>query len=71
MTALGVEARKTGLQGGWVWELPPKMLTNPEDAHSRKVSTFGDAEHVVEDAHHKNMSTFGPDEHLRDAAEEF
>jgi hypothetical protein len=75
MTALGVEARKTGLSTGWVWELPPKMLTNPEDAHPKKVSTFGDAEHLREDAHSKNMSTFGTDEHLRSgeapAMEEF
>ncbi len=65
MTALGVDARKLGMQGGWVWELPPKMLKNPEDAHSRKVSTFEDVEHVREDAQPQNMSTFGNDEHLR------
>ena len=70
MTALGVEARKTGLQGGWVWELLPKMLKTPEDAHSGKVSTFGDADHLREDAHSQNMSTFGPDEHLRQPEEE-
>ncbi|MGE5141448.1 MAG: AAA family ATPase [Rudaea sp.] len=71
MTALGVEARKTGLQGGWVWELPPKVLMTPEDAHPRKVSTFGDDEQVPEDAHSKSMSTFGPDEHLRPTVEDF
>jgi hypothetical protein len=65
MTALGVDARKTSLQGGWVWELPPKMLKTPEDAHAGKVSTFGDDERLREDAHSKRMNTFGPDEHLR------
>ena len=65
MTALGVEARKTGLQSGWVWELAPKMLKTPEDAHFKRVSTFGEDEHLREDAHSKTMSTFGTNEHLR------
>ena len=69
MTALGVDARKTGLQSGWVWELRPKMLKPSEDAHAGKVSTFGDGEHVREDAHSQTMSTFGLDEHLRHVEE--
>ena len=69
MSALGVDARKTGLQSGWVWELSPKMLKNPEDAHPKKVSTFGDDEHLTEDAHSVSMSTFGSHEHLRQQSE--
>jgi putative DNA primase/helicase len=65
MTVLGVEARKVGMQGGWVWELPPKMLKNPEDAHSRRVNIFEEVEHVREDTQPRNMSTFAKDEHLR------
>jgi putative DNA primase/helicase len=31
-TALGVQATKEGLKGGWKWSLPPKMLKAAEDA---------------------------------------
>ena len=43
---LGVKARKEGIAGGWRWELPPKMLTEPEDAHTNNVSAFGKAERL-------------------------
>lgn len=43
---LGIKARKRGVSGGWAWELPPKMLTNPEDAHTKGVSAFGQVEHL-------------------------
>jgi hypothetical protein len=43
---LRVEKRKRGMNGGWVWSLPPKMLKKPEDAHQENVSTFGEFEHL-------------------------
>lgn len=43
---LGVEAIKEGMNGPWVWSLPPKMLKNPEDAQPQSVSTFGEIEHL-------------------------
>jgi hypothetical protein len=57
--ALGVETRKDGMMGGWILELPPKMLNdeqlrrcskNPEDAQQKKVSTFGHFEHLRGDS---------------------
>ena len=55
--ALGVEATKQGLKGGWVWRLPNveisqprRCSTNPEDAHTNCVSTFGKNEHLRVDA---------------------
>jgi hypothetical protein len=46
--SLGLESKKQGLQGPWVWQLPAKMLTDPEDAHPTDVSTFGIDEHLRE-----------------------
>jgi len=45
------------------------MLKNPEDAHPRKVSTFGDDERLPEDTHSASVSTFGANEHLRQKGE--
>jgi putative DNA primase/helicase len=47
---LGIISRKVGMDDGWIWSLPPKMLKNAEDA---------------QDAHTQNLSTFGKNEHLR------
>ncbi|MGX2042250.1 AAA family ATPase [Methylocaldum sp. MU1018] len=55
--ALGIEAVKEGMKGGWVWRMPgqeaakailenAKMLKNAEDAQQKKVSTFGEIEHL-------------------------
>jgi putative DNA primase/helicase len=43
---LGVTAKKTGMNGGWEWKLPPKVLTPHEDAHPQKVNTFGENERL-------------------------
>jgi len=47
--ALGIDPVKDGMRGGWLWALPRRCSTNPEDAHSRKVSTFGEHEHLRDD----------------------
>jgi hypothetical protein len=46
---LGIESKKSDMEGGWCWTLPsarPKMLINSEDAHQKNVSTFGKFEHL-------------------------
>jgi putative DNA primase/helicase len=58
--ALGVEAVKDGMKGGWLWQMPgqeaakailenAKMLKNAEDAQQKEVSTFGEIEHLRDD----------------------
>lgn len=48
--ALGLEAVKDGMKGGWTWRLPAqesaKVLKNPEDAQQKEVGTFGKPEHL-------------------------
>jgi len=46
--ALGIKPAKTRFDGGWEWALPPKMLTTPQDAHTKTVSTFEQVEHLRE-----------------------
>lgn len=48
--SLGVKTRKGGMKEGWVWELPPKMLTGAEGAQPHGVSTFGGNERLREEA---------------------
>ena len=47
-TALGISSEKQGMKGPWVWQLPAKVLTDPEDAHPSEVSAFGENEHLRE-----------------------
>lgn len=46
--ALGIEALKEGMKGGWVWALPRRCSTNAEDAQQNCVSAFGEIEHLQE-----------------------
>jgi putative DNA primase/helicase len=39
--ALGVDAVKSGMKGGWEWSLPRRCSMNTEDAQQNNVSTFG------------------------------
>jgi putative DNA primase/helicase len=42
---LKVLPAKSAMLGGWTWQLP-KVLNSPEDAHTKKVSTFDEIEHL-------------------------
>jgi hypothetical protein len=42
---LGIHATKDGMGGGWLWVLP-KVPIEAEDAHLKKMSTFGSNEHL-------------------------
>jgi putative DNA primase/helicase len=44
--ALGIVPAKEGMKGPWLWKLPPKVLNDAEDAHSKKLSTFDENEHL-------------------------
>ena len=48
--ALAIDSRKTGMREGWEWLLPRRCSENPEDAQQKKVSTFGDLEHLRGDS---------------------
>jgi putative DNA primase/helicase len=49
---LAIEARKTGMDCGWVWALP-KTPNSSEDAHPPKLSTFEPDEHLRANANGK------------------
>jgi len=44
--ALGIEAHKEGMKGGWQWAISRRCSENPEDAQQKEVSTFGNFEHL-------------------------
>jgi hypothetical protein len=46
--SLGVVKEKTGMKGGWVWSLPPKMPITSEDAQQNCVGAFEDVGHLRE-----------------------
>jgi len=57
--ALGVEAVKDGMKGGWLWQMPgqgaarailesAKALKNAEGAQQNEMSAFGEVEHLQE-----------------------
>ena len=46
-TALGVKPKKASFGGGWIWSLPDRRCSsNPEDAHTKRMSAFGQNEHL-------------------------
>ena len=45
-SALGIEARKAGMKGGWEWALPRRCSKNPEDAQQKELSAFGKIERL-------------------------
>lgn len=45
--ALGVNAKKTGFDSGWQWYIADRRYSsNPEDTHTKEVSTFGKNEYL-------------------------
>lgn len=60
--ALGVEAVKDGMKGGWLWQKPGQEA-------ARAILESSKALKNVEDAQQKVMSAFGKVEHLRDESE--
>jgi putative DNA primase/helicase len=57
--ALGVEAAKEGMKGGWVWRLPGQVTTNTSCDMTKMLNN-------IEDAQQNEVSAFGKIEHLRD-----
>jgi AAA domain len=46
-TALGVKPKKASFGGGWIWSLPDRRCSSdPEDAHTKRMSAFGQNEHL-------------------------
>lgn len=48
--SLDIKSEKLGMKGAWVWELPPKVLKNTEDAHTNSMSAFGKNEHLRDES---------------------
>jgi hypothetical protein len=45
---LGIKSVKLGMNGGWMWSLPPKMPNTTEDAQQNNLGTFGEIGHLRE-----------------------
>ncbi len=43
---LGIRKEKESMDGGWVWQFPPKMATSAEDGHTKTLGTFGGGGHL-------------------------
>lgn len=43
---LNVTAEKSGMSGGWNWQIERRCSPNPEGAHTQRMSTFGKSEHL-------------------------
>jgi hypothetical protein len=46
--SLRIVKEKTGMKGGWIWSLPPKMPKTSEDAQQNCLGTFGKVGHLQE-----------------------
>lgn len=60
--ALGIEAIKDGMKGGWLWQMPGQEA-------ARTILESAKAFKNAEDAQHNEVSTFGKIEHLQDTSE--
>jgi putative DNA primase/helicase len=57
--ALGIEASKSGMKGGWQWSIPRRCSKNHEDAQQNSVNTFGKIEHLRENVPTENDEAVG------------
>ena len=57
---LNVTAEKSGMSGGWKWEVERRCSPNPEDAHTQSMSAFAKSEHLQ----HPRINTDEPIEVL-------
>jgi hypothetical protein len=39
---LGIKPAKDGMEGGWIWSLPPKVAKPAEDGQQNNLATFGE-----------------------------
>jgi hypothetical protein len=46
--AIGVHRKKAGMQGGWVWSIPPKVTKPAEDVQEERLDTFDNLGHLRE-----------------------
>jgi archaellum biogenesis ATPase FlaH len=55
--SLKIKAKKIGMKGGWVWELPTKMLKTSEDdqdSHANNMNSFGKKELLPQNLNNNN-----------------
>lgn len=61
--AIGAEAKKQGMGGGWVWQLGELIEAKGENSNLLKKALSNNGEHLRDD-----LSAFGANEHLREAS---